>query len=112
MSQAWGHTYWDCRKPAPPVSLAEPEEGQGLAMLVENSTNWENAFSAKETRWSMELRTVVVAMMEVFLSHCSRPMQDFLKPVVNHQFSRKHDCGSLSGVGELSDELQEDCAGP
>lgn len=104
--------YWGCRKPAPSVSLAELEEGQGVAMLVENWMNWKNSFSAEEMSCSVGLGTAAVVMKEVFPSHCSRPIQDFLKPFVNHEFSRKDDCGSLSGVGDLSDALQDDCAGP
>lgn len=83
--------YWDCRKPAPPVSLAEPEEGQGVAILVENLMNWKNVYSAEELSWSVELGTAAVVMMEVFLWRCSRPIQDFLKPFVNREFFRKND---------------------
>lgn len=60
----------------------------------------------------MWLERVAVAKMEVFPSRCSRPIQDFLKPFVNHEFSRTHQRSLLSGVGDLSDALQDDCAGP
>lgn len=96
--QAWDHMYWDCRKPAPSVSLAELEEGQGLAMLVENWMNWKNSFSAEKMCWSVGLGTAVVVMKEVFPSRCSHPIQDFLKPFVNHEISESMIAAHFRGL--------------